>query len=563
MRFFSPSIPVILTIALLGCSSGPGGDNPVTVDLSSCTASNTTPVGLAVGEFRLIDPVHQGNCVTLPASSSAQEYVVVAYSGFGASTANGTSAPFALQSQVTTAASSALAADLSLPIARLVATPSTPDAFERTLREAERALAASPARYLGNIKLTPSAPPNVGDRDSFYVCATGTCSAFNRIGATVKYAGAPGVIYLDDAQGVTGEQLSTADFQQLGQLFDNYIYATDTTAFARESDINGDGHIAILMTPAVNALTADCTNGRIIGYTFANDLLPFARGSNAREMFYTFTTSAATAGCKSVTRSSALTALPATLIHEMQHMISFNQHVLLRGGFDQNTWLNEGLSHFAEELGWRTVPTSQCLNAPGGDCFTEFVGGNLRDAYDYLVEPESQYLIAPVAGDATLAERGASWLFLRWMADHFSSDATLGTQLTRGLEETTILGSDRLSQLAGVNFSTLVGEWMLTNWTDNLPGFPQTGLLYYPSWNFRGTFAANYPAVFSKPFPLTPDSTTGAYTRSGVLRAGSGRTVRYKLPAGSPGVTVRIAGSTSNGALNQVIVPFMAVVRVQ
>ena len=31
----------------------------------------------------------------------------------------------------------------------------------------------------------------------------------------------------------------------------------------------------------------------------------------------------------------AYNALPATLIHELQHMISFNQHVLLRNGQDQ------------------------------------------------------------------------------------------------------------------------------------------------------------------------------------------------------------------------------------
>ncbi len=564
MRHFPRRIVGLSAMALVACSGDPGTTTTGPADLTSCTTSNTVPVALAVGEFRLIDPLQQSNCISLPASSSAQEYVVVAYSGYGVSSTNGSSAPYALQSQAPTAlASGAVGLDFGIPVVRLLAAPLTPAAFEQNLRRVERELARSPARNFGAVAMPPAAPPVVGDRDSFNVCATTKCATFNRVGATVKYAGNPGIIYLDDQQNAGADQFTAADFQQLGQLFDNYLYATDTTAFGRESDINNDQHIAILMTPAVNNLTSDCSQGRVIGYTFANDLLPFARGSNAREMFFTLSTSVATATCKAVSRSSALTALGPTLIHELQHMISFNQHVLLRNGGDQDTWMNEGLSHFAEELGWRTVPAAQCASAPGGDCFSQFMSGDINDAYDYLVDPEAQYLIAPEAGDATLAERGAAWLFIRWIADHFSADATLGSQFTRGMEQSTVLGAARVAQLTGVNFPTLVGEWQLTNWTDNLPGFSQTGLLSYSSWNFRGTFAANFPTVFSKVFPLTPDSTTGAYSHPGTLRAGSGRTVRYPLPAGSSGVTIRMAGTLANGALNQAIVPYLAVVRVR
>ncbi|MES1260067.1 MAG: hypothetical protein ABUL71_05675, partial [Gemmatimonadota bacterium] len=299
--------------------------------------------------------------------------------------------------------------------------------FERRLRLAERVLAASPARRFGALAAPPAAPPALGDRDSFYVCASSACTTFKRIGATVRYAGAPGVIYQDDNQPAGAEAITGDDFQQLGSMFDSYLYPADTTAFGRESDINGDRHIAILMSPQVNALTTDCSGGRVIGYTFANDLVPGAPGSNGRAMFYTLTTAPATTTCTAVPRTGALTALPSTLIHELQHMISFNQHVLLRNGADQDIWLNEGLSHFAEELGWRTVPPAFCA----GNCFGEFAGDNVGNAYDYLVNPEAEYLIAPESGDGTLPERGAAWLFVRWLADHYSTDSLLGTQFTR------------------------------------------------------------------------------------------------------------------------------------
>ena len=389
-------------VLAVACSSEPGNDTNGPVDLSSCIGA-TIPIALAVGESRTIDVSHEGNCLHLPGAGTAQEYVVVAYSGFGISTNAGTTASYALQSVVGSPSPAAkLAPTLAPPGGRLSApgTLSTPVQFELTLRRAERELAAGPLLRRGAISQPPSAPPALGDKDSFNVCANAGCSSFIRVGATVKYAGSPGVIYQDDHQISGAEQLDPADILQFGTLFDNYLYATDTTAFGRESDINQDQHIAILMTPAVNNLTTNCTNGRIIGYTFSNDLIPGAPGSNAREMFYTIATSPATAQCKAVTRASALGQLPPTLIHEMQHMISFNQHVLLRFGNDQDVWLNEGLSHFAEELGWRTVPSSQC-----SDCFSTFAGGNVSNAYAYLNDTEGQFLIAPEATDGTLAER--------------------------------------------------------------------------------------------------------------------------------------------------------------
>ena len=93
-----------------------------------------------------------------------------------------------------------------------------------------------------------------------------------------------------------------------------------------------------------------------------------------------------------------------------------------------------------------------------------------------------------------------------------------------------------MSVVAGVDFPTLVGEWQLANYLENLPGFTQAGRLRYRSWNFRSLYQANFPTLFAKPYPLTPDSTSGSYSRTGTLRGGSGRHVRYRLPAGAQGV---------------------------
>jgi hypothetical protein len=77
-------------------------------------------------------------------------------------------------------------------------------------------------------------------------------------------------------------------------------------------------------------------------------------------------------------------------------------------------------------------------------------------------------------------------------------------------------------------------------------------------------YGNNYPALFGKPYPLTPDSTAAYYLRNGTLRGGSGRHVRFQLPAGSTGVLVRLAASATNGGtLNPTALPRLAVVRIK
>src|SRR2546430_11672353 len=101
-------------------------------------------------------------------------------------------------------------------------------------------------------------------------------------------------------------------------------------------------------------------------------------------------------------------------------MISYNQHVLVRRGQAEILWLNEGLSHYAEERGGRSF-----LPLPAGDStFCFFVRGDLYDAGQYLANPESHFLV-DTSGIGGLAERGAYWLFVRYFVDHFCGAGAL------------------------------------------------------------------------------------------------------------------------------------------
>jgi hypothetical protein len=237
-------------------------------------------------------------------------------------------------------------------------------------------------------------------------------------------------------------------------------------------------------------------------------------------------------------------------------MISFNQHVLLRGGTSEVTWLNEGMSHFAEEIAGRELADTRC---PGfSTCLRQFTDrGDLENGFFYLQSPESFFLVYPGSSFGQLEERGASWLFVRWLSDHFAADTLLGTEVTRALERTTLTGSSNVASVTGIPFVQLVGEWQLANFTESIPGFTgSNGRLHYRTWDLGFAFAQ---ASGGQPYPLVPDGTSGTYSRLGTLRGGSGRHVLVTQGANTGAIDLQLKGDNKFASL----VPSFAVVRTQ
>jgi hypothetical protein len=251
--------------------------------------------------------------------------------------------------------------------------------------------------------------------------------------------------------------------------------------------------------------------------------------------------------------------VPVTFIHEFQHMISYNQHVLVKGSSAQDTWLDEGMSHFAEELGGRSfLPADQTS-------FSNFVIGDLFNAYSFLDSSSFHYL-AFSSGIGSLAERGAAWLFVRYFADQFASDASFASvaALTRGLEQSGLHGAAAISAAAGTPFTTIVGRWILANYVSDYPGLSPPPELQYTSWRFRTTYAdlnSQRPNFFPKPFPLTPPVMAGrSIAVTGTLHAGSGSYIVSAQPALAPGFALLFSGP-GGAALPAVLNPRLNAVR--
>jgi hypothetical protein len=334
------------------------------------------------------------------------------------------------------------------PVGQLAAAAGQAHA-ERALRGWEvqlaEAMAGKPRPPAGRLA---GGEPQIGDTETFHVLNTVDPNAlitdprnFDSVEATLRYKGAHTLVYVDNR--VPALNLTDADIRDVGDRFDTQSYVVDTDAFGSESDIDGDGRVTILLTPTINALNegASPDEGIIIGFFFSLDLLPAVSPptSNAREMFYGFVPDPGGAFGPPIPRDFAILTLDEVFAHEFQHMISFNQHFLIRGSSPEALWLNEGMSHIAEDL-------------------NGFDGGNVARSALYLADPAATGLA--IGGDA-LEERGAAFLFLRWLGDQ------RGEQIYGALEQTALTGIGNVEAASHQGFPNLFSDWFAALYLDD------------------------------------------------------------------------------------------------
>lgn len=509
------------------------------------------PITLVVAEYISVRPSEIPDCATFaPAGPGGAEYLIVPQS-------------------VTSIAGDFTSYRLGGRVAMTPAPPrrtAGPDAvawamrFHDFLRARERSFAAGPGAGPPRAGLTVTTQlVKVGHRRDFVVCNDIQCLSledFSTVRAEAMFVGNRAAIYQDvNAPG----GFTTTDFQSLGQLFDEDLYEVATRAFGAESDVDNNGLVLILLTPVVNALTPQeqCSDSFITGFFFGIDVSSAFKTderSNQAEIFYAITPDPSGTVTCDFAPDQVRRIVPVTFIHEFQHMISFNQHVLLRNSRSEALWLNEGMSHLSEELGalhFRDV----------GDetQFSRFVIGDLANAYRYLESPGTEFVL-PAEGTGSIPERGASWLFLRWLTDQF------GEGVVRRLSETRLTSSQNVEAATGESMSRLLTEWFLSNWVSDLPDFVAPPRLQYTTWSFRTTFESlNQQAsgTFPNPFPIDPPIIIGSgFERVGTLKAGSGEYVIVRQPPGDPGFSLAFT-EPSGAALTAEAKPRLNILRIE
>jgi hypothetical protein len=379
------------------------------------------------------------------------------------------------------------------------------------------------------------------------------CRVPNNVTARVAAVGTTNIILADTAN--PSPTFSDAEYARFATEFDTLINPLDVQNFGTGSDIDHNGKVLILFTKEVNKLTPRGSNGVIGGFFFERDLFPTVDNnqiglaacptSNFAEMFYVLAPDSNKVFGDQRKGSDVLTQTPGTLAHEYQHLINAGRRMYVNTfqGFFEDTWLNEGLSHIAEELmfyrksgkaprqniGINTFAGNQSLV----DIFTDEQGQNTQRYQIFLGKPDATSVYA---GNDELETRGATWDLLRYLADQrgTSGDADTWQQLVN----TESHGQANLARVFGADYMTQIRNWATSVFADDVTGVTGVTDARYlqPSWNYRSIFPALCVnatcSVTLDKYPLKVVPLSDQAPASFSVFAGGAEYVRFFVPAG-------------------------------
>ena len=380
---------------------------------------------------------------------------------------------------------------------------------------------------------------NVGDLVALNANATSACSSPIMRTGRIAAVSSRAIVVADTANPASG--YTDADYQSIASTFDNLVDPTDTRAFGSPTDIDGNGHVVLFFTRAVNELTPANSDSYVSGFFYARDLFPSTptadfqacASSNGGEMFYLMVPDpSGVVNGNRFAKSAVTSVVIATLGHEYQHLINASRRMYVNAaatGFEE-TWLDEGLSHVAEELLFlartglkpRANIDATLLRTSSAyvDAFNDEAISNFSRLGQYLAAPTSN---SPFADNDELATRGATWSFLRYAADHIGSDdGTTWFQLVNS----TSSGVANLTQVFGSGLTTLVRDWATSVFADDIT--TTDARFQQPTWNMRSIFGA-LQSNGAYPLSTTTLGTSGATVS---VTGGSAAFLRFGVAAG-------------------------------
>lgn len=560
--------------------------------LGACRSDSATGVapvdGIAVGQQLTVNGAPE---MKLEGGASGADYLLVAYNA-------STSADAFLSATITgtglrTAPSASLMADVSpafgapeLQGGGLTRGLVPDEKFHARLAETARAevprrlagtrawfAARQPAAAVmsGGFRIAPSfsaLPSTVGVGDVVKLNVNGNDFCTNPIyhGLRVKAIGTKSIVLADTLNPAGG--FTDADYQRFATRFDNLVYPLDVENFGEPTDIDHNGRIAILFTRAVNELTPPNSGSYVGGFFDTRDLLPVTPtsrstdpcpGSNEGEMFYMLVPDPTGAINGNVRRTGFVDTLTTgVLAHEFQHLINAGRRIYINTDARdlEVVWLNEGLSHIAEELlYYRESGKTPRSNLTDADIrvnsratypfWKADASSNFSRFSTYLQDPSSN---SPAAGNDSLATRGATWSYLRYAVDQMGTDEAA---IWRAFGNSTTVGLTTIQLALRTDPLPLFRSWALANYLDD-SGFTTDPLYSHKSWNFRDIYNNTYVNM-SFPLQVTPlvESTPATVRVRGLSAA------YYRLSV-APGQSARLAFS-ANGAAPSPSLNFIAV----
>lgn len=543
--------------------SGRSGETTITVDADPCT----TPISLAVGEERSFAGPQAVGCITLAATTGPTDYLFVTANA--AQTLDNLAFYSVNVSQVS-ALSGSLASQMSRLDPRQVLAQEAlerSDETEARLRAQERELlvrAKPGVRSAARNLVVPEAPaaatvPNQGDTISYRVPKLGTsnlCTNYTDVRAVVEKVSQHALIVQDVSAPAGG--FTQSDFDAIASEFDNLTFPTDTLYFGNATDRNNDGHITILYTGQVNEITPSGSHSFTAGFFWGGDLVLQSEyqaanitcpQTNEQEIFYMLVpdpngTINGNQRSVDVVRQNTR----GTIAHELQHMINQGRR-LLNPAVDstETPWLNEALSHLAEELVGRAYKGFADLQdltyadvhpgATDDDDYKAYFRQNLIRLRTWQTRPDTSSPISAKAVDQ-LAPRGAAWQLLRYAADHYSGGNIKA--FLRGVVGGPDIGLRNLLAHTGAQFDDLLSGFLVSQYTDGAGIAGLSPQFTVPTWNIRDvTSGANGGSFPLEVTPLTSEVQTQSLS-------GSGNFFRLTRNGASPETTFRMVAPSGS-----------------
>ena len=233
-----------------------------------------------------------------------------------------------------------------------------------------------------------------------------------------------------------GEKVGREDLKRSATVFDEQVYPRVTSVFGSEwsPGVDGDTRVTVL-------------NGAIRGaggYFNSTDEYPSAifEYSNQREMIYV--------NIASIPIGSS--AYPATLAHELQHLIHWHQDP------SEDTWVNEGLSELA----------------------TSVAGFGTSSIQAYLDGIPTSLVNWTLDSVGIGASYGAAGLFMHYLAEHYGSRDDM--RLLLETQSDGVNGINEYLRKSGYDqtFQDVFRDWTVANYLD-LP----EGVYGYPGLHVR------------------------------------------------------------------------------
>ena len=545
------------TATIVATSENKSGSATITVTASSpppptaCAPSNAQQ--LALGEIRVLTD-GQMSSLCLGGMTSASEYVLIPFNNSNVASSTTQIELSSTNTSAPTGATSVRPSPATAALRRAMAMDQMESGF-RTRELHDVGALSSRARLRGVLTPSSGAPnpitglpanPVVGTVVPLNINLNGnTCTDPPirhpaRIVAVLQHA----IIMIDTLSPPGG--YTDAQLESFGAFFDTVGFALDTTNFGTPTDIDNNGRMIILFTPGINEIPGP-VGGTIGGLFAARDLFPATAAgctaSNVGEMFYMPVPDPNQTINGNYTSISFLSSLvPPTLVHEFQHLINAGRRIYVNDAPTlEEVWLNEGLSHIAEEL----LYYHNSGNAPGQNidlarvtssqaqinAFNNDQSQNFGRLSSYLGAPSSNSPFAEIDG---LAMRGAIWQLLRYSADQKG-----GTQrsIWYPLVNSTTSGQANYDAVFG-DIIANTRNWAVAQYVDDI-GLSVPMQYTNPSWNFRSVFNG----LGSKVFPLVTSSLVSGTNVQTTIVGGGAAYVRFHVNAGvAAGITATSVG---------------------